>query len=176
MNPAPRAHRLRAFVSSTFVDLQKHRAAVIEQLRKAGIFVDPMEDWTADGDEPKEFSTARVEGCDLCVLLVAFRRGHVPDGETLSITQMEHQRACQQGIDILPFVLDEDAAWPRKFDQLDKDPQIRVWRDELMARHGVGFFGTDPASIPFSSALSRWLDKLRMAGAATPVDQAAYLR
>jgi hypothetical protein len=176
MNPAPRAHRLRAFVSSTFVDLQKHRAAVIEQLRKAGIFVDPMEDWTADGDEPKEFSTARVEGCDLCVLLVAFRRGHVPDGETLSITQMEHQRACQQGIDILPFVLDEDAAWPRKFDQLDKDPQIRVWRAELMARHGVGFFGTDPASIPFSGALARWLDKLRMAGAATPVDQAAYLR
>jgi hypothetical protein len=176
MNPAPRAHRLRAFVSSTFVDLQKHRAAVIEQLRKAGIFVDPMEDWTADGDEPKEFSAARVEGCDLCVLLVAFRRGHVPDGETLSITQIEYQRACQLGIDLLPFVLDEDAAWPRKFDQLDKDPQIRVWRDELMARHGVGFFGTDPASIPFSSALSRWLDKLRMAGAATPVDQAAYLR
>jgi hypothetical protein len=101
---------LRAFVSSTFVDLRRHHAAVIEQLRKAGISVDPMEDWTADSDEPKKFSTARVEGCDLCVLLVAFRRGHVPDGETLSITQMEYQRACQLGIEILPFVLDEDAA------------------------------------------------------------------
>jgi hypothetical protein len=36
-----------------------------------------------------EFSTACVEGCDLCVLLVAFRRGYVHDGETLQIVEMK---------------------------------------------------------------------------------------
>ena len=83
----------RAFVSSTFEDLKEHRSHVITALRKAGCSVDPMEDWTAATSEPKHFSQARVQGCDLFVLLVAFRRGHVPSGEQLSITQLEHQAA-----------------------------------------------------------------------------------
>ena len=60
---------LRAFVSSTYVDLREHRAFVIDQLRNSGLAVDPMEVWTADSDEPKVFSQQRIEGCDLCVLL-----------------------------------------------------------------------------------------------------------
>jgi hypothetical protein len=70
----------QAFVSSTFVDLKEHRAHVITSLRNAGFSVDPMENWTADSDEPKKFSQERLKGCDLCVLLVGFRRGYVPDG------------------------------------------------------------------------------------------------
>ena len=100
---------LRAFVSSTYVDLREHRAFVIDQLRKAGLAVDPMEVWTADSDEPKVFSQQRIEGCDLCVLLVAFRRGCVPPGETRSITQLEYERACQLGLEMLVFLLDDDA-------------------------------------------------------------------
>jgi hypothetical protein len=59
----------KAFVSSTFVDLKEHRVHVIEQLHKAGFFVDPMEDWTASKDEPKEFSRKRLDGCDLCIFI-----------------------------------------------------------------------------------------------------------
>lgn len=77
-----RSQAYKAVVSSTFEDLKDHRAYVIRLLRKAGFFVDAMEDWAADSDEPKKFSQDRLAGCALCVLLVAFRRGHVPDGET----------------------------------------------------------------------------------------------
>ena len=66
----------KAFVSSTFVDLKQHRFGVIDGLRKAGIFVDPMEDWSADSDEPKQLSLDRMRDCDLCILLVGARRGH----------------------------------------------------------------------------------------------------
>lgn len=83
----------KAFVSSTYDDLKDHRAHVIRALRKAGFFVDPMEDWTAAADPPKEFSRRRLEGCHLCILLVARRRGHVPGGETQSITQLEYEVA-----------------------------------------------------------------------------------
>jgi hypothetical protein len=31
---------------------------------------------------------------------------------------MEYDSAVKQGIDILPFMLAEDTAWPRKFDEL----------------------------------------------------------
>jgi energy-coupling factor transporter ATP-binding protein EcfA2 len=147
----------RAFVSSTFVDLKNHRAHVIRSLRRAGFFVDPMEDWTADNDEPKKFSQQRLDGCHLCILLVAFRRGTVPDGETLSITQLEHAAAVNQGIDILPFMLDENAPWVHKFYELDRDPEIKAWRVELGKRHGVEYFGLDPTSIDMTGALGRWL-------------------
>src|SRR5262245_33752249 len=147
----------RAFVSSTFVDLKDHRAHVIGSLRRAGFSVDPMEDWTADSDEPKNFSQDRLNGCDLCVLLVAFRRGYVPDGEMHSITQLEYEAALKQGIDILPFMLDENAPWQRNFDELEKDPEIVKWRADLRKRHGVQPFGLEPWSIDMTGSLGRWL-------------------
>jgi len=149
----------RAFVSSTFVDLKDHRAHVIGSLRRAGFAVDPMEDWTADSDEPKKFSQDRLNGCDLCVLLVAFRRGYVPDDDSLSITQREYQAALEHGIDILPFMLDDNAPWPRKFDELEKDPEIVKWRADLRKHHGVETFNLEPRSIDMTGALGRWLAK-----------------
>jgi Domain of unknown function (DUF4062) len=147
----------KAFVSSTFEDLREHRREVIASLRKAGILVDPMEEWTASSSEPKEFSQDRIKDCDLCVLLVGFRRGHVPADEGLSITQLECQAATDSKIDVLAFLLKEDAPWPRKFDELDKDPGIRQWRAELMERRGIGFFGLEPSSIEIAPTLTRWM-------------------
>lgn len=152
----------KALVSSTFIDLKDHRAHVINSLRKAGFCVDPMENWTADSDEPKKFSQDRLDGCDLCILLVAFRRGHVPDGEARSITQLEYDSAVKQGVDILPFLLDQDEPWPRKFDELDKDPELRKRREHLGEKHGRECFKLDPRSIDMTGALGRWLSKKRM--------------
>ena len=146
----------KAFVSSTFEDLKDHRAHVIRQLRRAGFQVDPMEDWTADSGEPKRFCQERLDGCDLCILLVAFRRGFTPDGETRSITQLEYEAATKQGADILPFLLQEDAPWPRKFDELDKDPVLKSWREYLAKNHGIEFFTLVPSSIDLVGALGRW--------------------
>jgi hypothetical protein len=147
----------RAFVSSTFVDLKDHRAHVIGSLRRAGFSVDPMEDWTADSDEPKKFSQDRLNGCDLCILLVAFRRGYVPDGGNLSITQLEYEAALKKGIDILPFMLDENAPWRAKFDEREKEPEIVKWREDLRKRHGVQPFGLEPGSLEMTGPLARWL-------------------
>lgn len=146
-----------AFVSSTFEDLKDHRREVIASLRKAGILVDPMEDWTAARDEPKKFSQDRIRDCDLCVLLVGFRRGHVPKGEKSSITQLEYQAALDMGIDVLVFMLADDSPWRGKFDELEKDPEITRWRAELKEVTGVGFFGLQPSSIEIAPALTRWI-------------------
>ncbi|MCP3961106.1 MAG: DUF4062 domain-containing protein [bacterium] len=161
----------KAFVSSTFRDLEKHRARAVDELRKAGFSVDPMEDWTASTDAPKRFSQDRLDGCDLCVLLVAMRRGHVPRGETLSITQLEYQAARERGVDVLVFMVDENAPWPRQFDELDKDPEMRPWRARLMEERGVGFFEDEPESIEIAPALTRWLrDHLARPAEARPAE------
>jgi formylglycine-generating enzyme required for sulfatase activity len=151
----------RAFVSSTYIDLKDHRAHVIRELRRSGFSVDPMEDWAADTDEPKNFAPKRVKGCDLCILIVAFKRGHVPEGEAKSITQLEYEAAKKEDIDILVYILDEDAAWPRKFDELDKDPEIRKWREQLIEHKGIETFTLDPATINIAPALTRWIANKR---------------
>jgi hypothetical protein len=146
-------------------------------LRKAGIQVDPMEEWAAASDEPKKFSQERIEGCDLCVLMVAFRRGHVPEGEVLSVTQLEYQAARRLGLPVLVFMLAEDAPWPRKFDELEKDPGIKTWRAELREHHGVGTFLLAPESVEIAPALTRWIaDKLRPVTSVTRVGQGGAKR
>jgi formylglycine-generating enzyme required for sulfatase activity len=147
----------QAFVASTYEDLKDHRAHVIAALRKAGITVDPMEEWTAAADEPHEFSADRVKGCDLCVLLVAFRRGHVPKGPKKSIVQLEYEAAVKAGIDVFAFLLDDDAPWRARFDEREKDPEIRRWRAQLKEHKVVGFFGLDPDTIEIAPALTRWI-------------------
>ena len=138
---------MKAFVSSTFDDLKEHRAHVIAALRRAGISVDPMEDWTATSSEPKQFCSERLTGCDLCVLIVARRRGFTPNGETRSITQMEYDAARERGIEVLAFLLDDSALWKREWDELDKDAELRQWRADLCGRHGIEFFSHDPRSL-----------------------------
>ena len=150
---------IKTFVSSTYEDLKNHRAHVIKALRKSGIFVDPMEDWTAESDEPKVFSGDRIKGCNFCVLLVAFRRGYVPKNETYSITQLEYQAAMDEGMDVLVYLLNENAAWPQGFDERDSDPEVRAWRSHLEQRHGRELFGPDPSSIDVSPAITRWVVK-----------------
>ena len=121
----------KAFVSSTFIDLKKHRARVIDALRKAGIQVDPMEEWSADSDEPKRLSVERMRDCDLCILLVGARRGHIPDNEILSITQMEVQEAVKRRIDVIAFLYDGESPWTHAHYELDKDENLKKWRAEL---------------------------------------------
>lgn len=150
---------IKAFVSSTYADLKDHRATVIRTLRDSGFFVDPMENWTAESDEPKKFSQDRLEGCDFCVLLVALRRGFVPTGETQSITQLEYSAALAEDIDVLPYLLDEAAPWPAQYNELGRDPEIGAWRKHLEESHGRELFTEDPSSIDVGPAVVRWVTK-----------------
>ena len=148
---------VQAFVSSTYSDLKDHRAYVIDRLARGGIFVDPMEKWTAASDEPKTLSQDRVRDCDFCVLLVGFRRGHIPDGETHSITQLEFLAAKKRGIQVLVFMASEEADWPADaLADLRDDPEIVRWRALLKEHNVVGFFTRRPESIDVDSAVSRW--------------------
>jgi len=149
---------LKAFVSSTFTDLKAHRARAIALLRGGGVQVDPMENWSAASEEPKTFCLERMKDCSLCILLVAFRKGFIPDGETLSITQMEYQYALDHRIDVLPFLLDDgETSWPEPFDERETDPEIGRWRVRLRKKHGCGVFLADPASLDIGPAVLRWL-------------------
>ena len=121
-----------------------------------------MENWQADRATPREFSAARLDGCKLCILLVAFRCGSTPDATGRSITQIEYDAAKKRGIDILPFLLAEqtpvgDDGWNPKYDERATDPNVGRWRETLRQTHGVGEFGADPKSLRIEAALARWV-------------------
>jgi internalin A len=151
----------KAFVSPTFVDLKDHRARVIVALRKAGIHVDPMEEWSAGRDEPKRLSVERMRDCDLCILLVGARRGHIPENEILSITQMEVHEAVKRGIDVLAFLYDGESPWLPAHYELNSDEELKRWRAELKEHQCAGSFTCDPATLdsPVRDAISRWLQR-----------------
>ena len=153
----------KAFVSSTFLDLEEHRARAIDALRNAGIHVDPMENWTADSHVPKVLSVERMRGCDLCILLVGARRGHVPEDEVLSIPQMEVQEADKRGIDLLCFLYAGESPWPTAYYELNDDEELKRWRADLLEHRCAGKFTCDPGSLdaPVRDAISRWLQKQR---------------
>jgi WD40 repeat protein len=160
---------MKVFVSSTFEDLKNHRARVINTLRDGSLHVDPMENWSAASAEPREFCLARVAACDLVILLVAFRRGFVPDGETLSITQQEYQYAVEQGIDVLTFLLDEgETNWRPEHDERKTDAEINRWRAQLRKQHGCGVFKADPASLDVAPAVLRWVRERHERGHKAP--------
>jgi len=152
----------KAFVSSTYGDLLEHRMEVIRTIQAAGLQVDPMESWQADRATPVEFSASRVANCDLCILIVALRRGTIPAGQPRSIVQLEYDEARRRGVDVLPFFLREDVplgpgGWPLVFDERGTDPAIDEWRAQLRRTHGVGDFGVDPKSLRIEGALARWV-------------------
>jgi hypothetical protein len=156
--PAESKAKYKVFLSSTFEDLKDHRDCVIKSIRKYGFEVEPMEEWAANPGEPSSLSVERVRDCDLCILLVAYRRGFVPDSDKKgrSVTQMEYDCAVENGIDVLVFMLGEDEAWRPSLNDLDKDPGICQWREYLRNQHTVEFFQPDPESLKVAESLGHW--------------------
>jgi hypothetical protein len=152
----------KAFIASTFEDLSEHRAEARRALVAAGFVVEQMENWPADRGTPVKFSAARVAGCNLCILLVAFRLGAIPEGESRSVTQIEYEEAKRRRIDVLPFLLADQTRvgqghWNLNHDERRIDPAIHAWRTKLRQTHGVGEFGSDPQSLRIDAALARWV-------------------
>jgi hypothetical protein len=68
---------------------------------------------------------------------------------------MEYDFACEQKIDVLVFVLDDEAEWRRQF--YDEDSGCEQWKELLRKKHGCESFINDPRSINVAPALTNWL-------------------
>jgi WD40 repeat protein len=124
---------MRVFLSSTSEDLKPYRRAAADVVLEAQGLPVRMEDFPADPRRVVDLCRDKVRGCDLVLLLVAFRRGWVPrldqggDGEK-SITAYEIEAADQAPpIPVLAFLAKD--SWP-----------IGLSDDEPVARASVKNF------------------------------------
>lgn len=171
----------RIFVSSTFVDLKNHRAAVREVIQKLGARDVSMEVLGARDERPLSECVRLVkEESDLFVGIYAHRYGFVPEGGTISITEAEYIAATEAHIPRLIFVVDEDASWPPKLIDYDVPrKQLERFKAHLRANHICESF-SDPKDLAAKVAASvgremnrRKLDKsFRLRLDADPTTQA----
>lgn len=87
---------MKLYLSSTDIDLKRHRAILGRSLRKSGYQVVMMEEYVAR-DQGVEFACkGDVVACDVYFGIFAWRYGHIPgdsNPERLSVTEMEYAAA-----------------------------------------------------------------------------------
>jgi len=145
------------YVSSTYEDLQRHRRAVCDVIRKLGHIDVAMEYYVAEHQRPIVRCLLDVRHCDVYVGIFAWRYGYVPPGESLSITELEYREAIKGERLILPFVLDASHVWPsRLVDRGDSGARIEALRSEITSRFVCGMFGTPQSlALEVSAALAK---------------------
>jgi hypothetical protein len=150
---------MKAFLSSTFVDLVDHRKTAAEAIRRLGQQVGQMEVFGARPDEPSEVCYSEIENCDLFVGIYAHRYGYVPDGADVSITEAEFNHARTNNKPVFCFVVDEDHPWPPKM--IEEDPGKSKLRD-FKARIGAElvrdtFTSSEDLGFKIATALGHYL-------------------
>jgi hypothetical protein len=145
---------MKVYVSSTFRDLQLHRAAVDRTLRKMGHDVIGMEQYAAESSRPVERCKKDVAIADVYVLILGWRYGYVPvddNEERHSVTEIEYRHARLLNKPVLAFLLDPEAPWPpSSMDSASADvaaaTAISDLRSDVGAEYLAGMF-TSPDDL-----------------------------
>jgi tetratricopeptide (TPR) repeat protein len=156
----------RIFLSSTFVDLQAHRAAVRDIIGRLGQFTLAMEQFGARDGDAQTVATGLVAGCDLYLGVIAWRYGHVPAGQGRSVTHLEYAEAGRLGIPRLLFLAaaESQAAdgpadlFPASARDTDHLEQLLAFRAEIERGQVVDYFTTpDDLAKKVAAALHQYL-------------------
>jgi hypothetical protein len=109
-NPPPRQYQ-GVMLSSTFTDLEQHRAALIDALKGQGLFPVAMENDTAKPDvDVVDSSLLMVQDAAAYIGVIGQKYGQTPSDpnrnpDTLSITELEFNEALRVGRPILLFIM-----------------------------------------------------------------------
>lgn len=118
-----------AYLSSTLRDLEAERRGVLDAL-SGECFV--RQSYRASEDALVETCLNDVAQCDLFIVILGLRYGHVPgkpfrNPKKLSISELEYQQAGKVGIPRLVFLKDEDAVSYKQTDAKTKEhPPERI--------------------------------------------------
>ena len=97
-----------AMISSTSLDLPAHRSEVMDACLRQDIFPKAMEHLPARDADAVRVSLEMVDEADIYIGIYAWRYGHIPESQDISITEMEFERAVEREIPILVFLIHKD--------------------------------------------------------------------
>lgn len=129
---------LKAFLSSTWLDLQVEREAVRGVVTgMEGIMVVGMEDFGSRDETPREVSLLEVGKCDIYIGIIAHRYGS-------GTTHKEYKYARSRGMYCLIYFKHDDAPVPPSF--IDTNPvrarKLYAFKEDLKSNHVISTFST----------------------------------
>lgn len=145
----------RVFISYTGTDLSQHAEVVAAVLRKLQVVAVDHRDAGATGQPSVAWCRDAVAGCDIVVVLVAYRYGWVPTvaeggDDTSSITWLEVQHARGLGKPVLAYLVQQGAFWnPEWIEGLHDDAvkaPLASFKRELSASV-AGYFTEEADSL-----------------------------
>ncbi len=140
---------MKIFLSSTFKDLENHRAAVIRHLRQLdGVELRCMEDFGARAGSPRDFCVREASECNLFVGIIGHLYGFIPEGDQTSITEQEYDAADRARKDKLLFVAPEEFPVPMKLVRADADPgRQEAFRKRVLRNDTVSGDWSSPEAL-----------------------------
>lgn len=146
------------FISSTTDDLKPFRQAVAEIAEASGWKPVRMDDESAHPSTTVDRCRELVRQGELVIVIVAWRYGSKPPGETLSYTHCEVEEARKQGLPILALVA--EWGWPYSFVDQDRTA-VEQFRGSLNSFvSSFSYSGHDPASGGVSSEFRELVRRL----------------
>jgi hypothetical protein len=147
----------KIYISSTFFDLQEHRAALAQALEKTECFdVVKMENYGTRSEKPALKCMNDVADSEFYILLLGNRYGYIPEDQPYSVTNLEYKQAIGDadltkvaGVPdykkcVLPFLMNENYQLPEpimqqmaneeKSDGEDLTKKKKQYLDELRKR------------------------------------------
>lgn len=154
----------KVFISSTFEDLESYRYAAQDVIESLGLTPLLSEHFGAVEVSVNEASMQRLNEAHLLIVIVGHRYGWVPDeGESgevkKSVTWLECERARERGIDVIPFLLDNDFGWPTKRPKEEGHSryhlsEFKKWLGEIAIY--LNFTTVDDFKARLTQALLQW--------------------
>ena len=144
-----------------------------------------MDDFGAQDGDATQVSLDKLRSCSVYVLLLGWRYGTIPDGETLSVTHLEYRAASDAGMPRFIFLADADtekddgpdALFPAAVRDNDHATQVRDFRAEVGHDRVAAFFTTpESAALAVAAALHNYIQREVPSGPHPPLKLAAAAR
>lgn len=132
------------FVSSTFVDLERHRQLVREAISKLEIDSKAMEVFGALPDTPKEECLRLVRSSSAYIGIFSMRYGYIDPVSCKSLTQLEYEEAQALRLPSLIYIIDESThpVLPKHVDTGASAEKLLSLKEKLKSTHVVNFFSS----------------------------------
>lgn len=135
---------IRVFISSTYIDLREHRAALIDALNKIGMGINTMEYFCSLPDTPLNTCLNELANATLYIGIIGSMYGSVHESTGKSYTQLEYEKAKELGIPTLIFIMDESRQpiLSKYIDKDDKYEKNNEFKTLLKAENTISYFTT----------------------------------
>lgn len=132
------------FLSSTFIDLQRHRQLVQEAIGRLQYGSRAMEFFGALPETPKEECLRLVRSASVYVGIFGMRYGFIDPKVSKSLTQLEYEEAQAVRLPSLIYFIDEDThpVLPKHVETGASAEKLRAFKEILKDTHVVNFFSS----------------------------------